>query len=110
MTEAHPADDAGPELLRVFWLLIAATFIVSVNSQVMNPVLPAIARDFEVTVAEVGLALTAYLLPYGLFQLMYGPVADRVGRVRVVSVTRGSTTTRVRPSAAANSGKLSLAL
>jgi predicted MFS family arabinose efflux permease len=86
LTEAHSPDDAVAQLQRVFWLLIAAAFIVSVTSQVMNPVLPAIASDFDVTVAQVGLALTAYLLPYGLFQLMYGPVADRVGRVRVVSV------------------------
>lgn len=89
MTELPLEEHARPQLQRTFWLLIAATFIVSVNSQVMNPVLPAIAREFDVTVAQVGLALTAYLLPYGLFQLMYGPIADRVGRVRVVSVALG---------------------
>lgn len=56
----------------------------------MNPVLPAIADDFAAAVAEVGLAVTAYLLPYGVFQLVYGPVADRVGRVRIIWMALGA--------------------
>jgi predicted MFS family arabinose efflux permease len=75
---------------RTLWLLIAATFIVSIDSRVITPVLPAIADDFNVSIGQVGLVVTAYLLPYGLFQLVYGPIADRVGQVRVVSLALGA--------------------
>lgn len=74
---------------RTFWLLIGAIFTVSVNSQVINPVLPAIADDFDASISTAGLAVTAYLLPYGIFQLLYGPIADRVGRVRVITIMLG---------------------
>ncbi|MEZ4521587.1 MAG: MFS transporter [Thermomicrobiales bacterium] len=82
------SGSAGPG--RTFWLLVAAIFTVAVNSQVMNPVLPAVAEDFDASVGRAGLAVTAYLLPYGFFQLLYGPLADRVGRVQVITVALGA--------------------
>jgi predicted MFS family arabinose efflux permease len=72
------------------WLLIGAIFVVSVDSRVITPILPAIADDLNVSIGRVGLIVTAYLLPYGLFQLVYGPVADRIGHVRVISLTLGA--------------------
>lgn len=72
------------------WLLVAAVFVVSLDSRVITPLLPAIAEDFDSPISRAGLIVTAYLLPYGLFQLVYGPVADRVGRVRVISVALGA--------------------
>ncbi len=81
---------AGPG--RIFWLLVAAIFTVAVNSQVMNPVLPAVADDFDASIGRAGLAVTAYLLPYGIFQLLYGPLADRIGRVQVITVALGAAT------------------
>ncbi|HEX5166786.1 MAG TPA: MFS transporter, partial [Thermomicrobiales bacterium] len=57
------------------WLLIGAIFVVSIDSRVITPILPAIADDLDVSVGRAGLIVTAYLLPYGLFQLIYGPVA-----------------------------------
>lgn len=71
-------------------LLIGAIFVVSIDSRVITPVLPAIADDFDVSIGGAGPVVTAYLLPYGLFQLVYGPIADRVGQVRVVSVALGA--------------------
>lgn len=72
------------------WLLIGAIFVVSVDSRVITPILPAIADDLDVSIGRAGLIVTAYLLPYGLFQLVYGPVADRIGHVRVISLALGA--------------------
>jgi predicted MFS family arabinose efflux permease len=72
------------------WLLIGAIFVVSVDSRVITPILPAIADDLNASIGRAGLIVTAYLLPYGLFQLFYGPIADRVGHVRVISLTLGA--------------------
>jgi predicted MFS family arabinose efflux permease len=75
---------------RLLWLLVVAVFVVSIDSRVITPILPAIADDLDVTIGRAGLIVTAYLLPYGLFQLAYGPLADRVGQVRVISLALGA--------------------
>jgi len=61
----------------------AATFMVSLDARVVAPLLPTIAHDFQISIARAGYVLSSYLLPYGLFQLVYGPLADRFGKVRV---------------------------
>ena len=83
MTDAVDRQAAQRATLR---LLIAAIFVVSIDSRVITPILPAIADDLGVTIGRAGLIVTAYLLPYGLFQLVYGPLADRTGHVRVICV------------------------
>lgn len=86
-TAPSSVDQAGAQ--RALWLLIGAIFVVSLDSRVITPLLPAIAEEFDASIGRAGLIVTAYLLPYGLFQLLYGPLADRVGRVRVISITLG---------------------
>lgn len=67
-------------------LLCLSGFLVSMDSRVIATVLPQIAGEFSVDVPAAGAAVTAYLLPYGLFQLAYGPLADRIGAMRVIAV------------------------
>lgn len=83
-------SDADRAAQRALWLLVGGIFVVSLDSRVITPLLPAIAEEFDSTIGRTGLIVTAYLLPYGLFQLVYGPLADRVGRVRVISVALGA--------------------
>lgn len=71
------------------WLFVAlqaAVFMVSAEARVVAPLLPAVATDFGTTVAAAGLLITSYSIPYGLFQLIYGPLADRFSRQRVMGV------------------------
>jgi predicted MFS family arabinose efflux permease len=68
---------------RLLLALGLATFMVSLDARVVAPLLPAIAHDFQTTIARAGYVVSGYLLPYGLFQLAYGPLADRFGKVRV---------------------------
>lgn len=44
------------------------------------PALPSIAADLGATEAAVQLTLTAYFLAFGIAQLVYGPMADALGR------------------------------
>lgn len=44
------------------------------------PALPAIAADLGATESAVQVTLTAYFLAFGVAQLIYGPMADAVGR------------------------------
>lgn len=49
-----------------------------------DPLLPAIANDFGATVGSVAQTVTAFMLGYGLLQLLYGPLGDRLGKLRVM--------------------------
>jgi predicted MFS family arabinose efflux permease len=62
-----------------------ATFMVALDARVVAPLLPTIASEFHISIARAGWLMSAYLLPYGFFQLAYGPIADRVGKVRVAA-------------------------
>jgi predicted MFS family arabinose efflux permease len=48
------------------------------------PILPRLAQVFGVDVGVVGLSVPAYLVPYGMGTLLWGPLADRFGRRPVI--------------------------
>ena len=68
-------------------MLGLAGFIVMADNWVVSPLLPTMARDFSVDPARAGVLIAAYMLPFGIFQLLYGPLADRFGKLRVVTVS-----------------------
>jgi predicted MFS family arabinose efflux permease len=70
---------------RLLLALGVATFMVSLDGRVVAPLLPTIASDYGTSVAHASWLVSAYMLPYGLFQLAYGPLADRFGKVRVAA-------------------------
>ncbi len=67
-----------------FVALSIAAFLVNLDRAIFAPLLPALASDLHTNVGIAGQAVTAYVLPYGLFQVFYGPLADRAGKVHVV--------------------------
>ncbi|MBC8122619.1 MAG: MFS transporter [Gemmatimonadaceae bacterium] len=66
-------------------LLGLAAFTVAADARVLDPLLPVIADEFHTGIGTVGLLVTAYTVPYGLFQLVYGPLGDRVGKLKVIT-------------------------
>jgi predicted MFS family arabinose efflux permease len=72
---------------RLILVLGLAGFIVMADNWVVAPLLPTIAREFSVDPARAGVLIAAYMLPFGLFQLVYGPLADRFGKLRVVMIS-----------------------
>ncbi|HEX6289048.1 MAG TPA: MFS transporter [Herpetosiphonaceae bacterium] len=80
--DASPRGTSSAQLL----IIMAAIFMVSAEARVISPLLPAIAGEFVTPVARTGILITAYTLPYGVFQIVYGPLADRFSRQRVMGV------------------------
>jgi len=72
---------------RLIVVLGLAGFIVMADNWVVSPLLPSIAHTIGVEPARAGILIAAYMLPFGLFQLLYGPLADRFGKLRVVGVS-----------------------
>jgi len=67
-------------------VLGAAAFMVQADARVIDPLLHAVATDFHTTPPAAAVIISSYALPYGLFQLLYGPIGDRVGKLRVMAV------------------------
>lgn len=78
-----PAEPAGQHVS--LGLLGAAAFIVTANVRTIDPLLPVIAAEFDTNVGRTALIVTAYAVPYGLCQLGYGPLGDRLGKLRVMT-------------------------
>lgn len=70
---------------RIVMLLGLAGFIVLADNWVVSPILPAISQDMNIDVARAGLLITAYMIPFGFFQIVFGPLADRFGKKQVIT-------------------------
>jgi predicted MFS family arabinose efflux permease len=54
--------------------------------RVCDPLLPHFAREYGIGVGTAGQTVTAFAIAYGLLQLAYGPIGDRYGKYRVVTL------------------------
>jgi predicted MFS family arabinose efflux permease len=73
--------------------------------RVADSMLPALAVDFDSTPAQVAQVITLFTLAYGVMQLVWGPLGDRIGKLRViawaaVAATLGSLLCALAPSLA----------
>lgn len=60
-------------------------FIVMADNWVVSPILPAIAKNLGVRVETAGILITAYMIPFGIFQIIFGPLADRFGKKQILT-------------------------
>jgi predicted MFS family arabinose efflux permease len=54
--------------------------------RVADPLLPQVANEFQVSAGEASLVTTAFALAYGLCQLVWGTLGDRLGKFRLVAL------------------------
>lgn len=54
--------------------------------RICDAMLPSIAADFFSTTGQAAMAISAFALAYGLMQLVFGPIGDRFGKLRVIGV------------------------
>jgi predicted MFS family arabinose efflux permease len=70
--------------LPLLLVLGLAAFSGAVAIRISDPVVPLIARDFDVTLTAAALISSAYALPYALGQPILGPIGDAVGKSAVM--------------------------
>lgn len=68
--------------LAVGWITL---FLIGTDLFVVSPLIPLIARDFQVAVRSAGLTVTAFSLGYVVAAPIFGHLADRLGRRRVLT-------------------------
>jgi len=85
-----PATAAPPQRLRDAWIPLAglsAVFLFEMlDNSVLNVALPTIARELTASTASLQWVSGAYSVAFGGLMLLFGAVADRIGRRRVMLV------------------------
>src|SRR6266436_8757324 len=81
---SSPASQKVPT--RSIILLAVAGFASQAMVRVTDSLLPQIAADFGTTVGEASIVVAAYAVSHGSIQLIIGPVGDRFGKYRTVTV------------------------
>jgi predicted MFS family arabinose efflux permease len=68
-----------------FLLLSLAGFAIGANLRVTDPLLPTFAIEFGTTVGAAAIVATVFSFAHGALQLVYGPLGDRLGKLRIVA-------------------------
>jgi predicted MFS family arabinose efflux permease len=66
-------------------ILTVAMFASSASMRVADALLPQVAADFATTTGAASIIITAFAITYGLLQVVYGPVGDRIGKLRTIA-------------------------
>lgn len=67
-------------------VLSIAAFVSAFTIRLIDPLVPAIARDFGLSVESAAMLASAYTFPYALSQPILGPLADAVGKALVIKI------------------------
>ncbi|WP_370519984.1 MFS transporter [Bordetella sp. 15P40C-2] len=82
--DAHTTTSGAP--YRAILLLALAAFVSASAFRICDPMLPRLAAEFGTSTGQAGATVTAFAIAYGLLQMFFGPVGDRYGKFRVVSI------------------------
>jgi predicted MFS family arabinose efflux permease len=79
-----PEDDRRSRT--ILFRLSLVGFVTALVARAVDPIVPPIALELGVDPHSVALLSTAFALPFALVQPVLGPVADMVGKIRVMLV------------------------
>ena len=68
----------------VLRLLGLAAFCSMASMRLCDPMLVTLSQEFQVTTGDASAVISAFAVAYGVLQLVYGPLGDRLGKVRVI--------------------------
>lgn len=68
-------------------MLSLGAFASSGMARVLDPLLPRLEHQFDVSLSQAAWALTAFVVVYGIMQMVYGPLADRRSKLEVIRWT-----------------------
>jgi predicted MFS family arabinose efflux permease len=65
--------------------LSLAAFGSAISLRVTDPLLPALAQEFGISLGDISYIITVFSLAYGAAQLFFGPIGDRFGKYLVIA-------------------------
>ncbi|MEY2631923.1 MAG: hypothetical protein RIR00_577 [Pseudomonadota bacterium] len=72
---------------RAITLLSLAAFSSAVSARLCDPMLPELARHFVATPEATAQVISGFAVAYGLLQVFFGPLGDRLGKYRLIGLT-----------------------
>ena len=84
-TPATAPQPLPPATRRAILLLSFGTFSSMVAQRICDAMLPELSRVFAVGLPQAAQVVSVFAITYGLSQLFYGPLGDRLGKFRVVT-------------------------
>ena len=98
------------DLTRRLRLLGLAAFASMASMRWCDALLPVLSSEFSTTAGQTGAVVYGFAIAYGLMQLVYGPLGDRLGKYTVVSyATLACTVGAVASALAPSLGWLTMA-
>ena len=70
---------------RSILLLSFATFSSMASQRICDAMLPELSRVFSASLAQAAQVVSMFAVVYGLAQLFYGPMGDRLGKFRIIT-------------------------
>jgi len=77
---------SGPHRRAIVLLSVAAA-ASGASARMCDPMLPELVRAFSTSPAATAHVVSGFMLAYGLVQACFGPLGDRVGKVRLIALT-----------------------
>jgi len=72
---------------KMIMILGLMAFLANGDNYAAAPLLINIAEDLNITVSVAAMSVTAYMLSFGVFTLIFGPLSDRYGKVKIINIT-----------------------
>ncbi len=66
-------------------LLAMGAFASSGMMRTLDPMLPRLGLEFGIPIGHAAWAITAFAIAYGVLQIFFGPLGDRLGKLRVIA-------------------------
>ncbi|UUZ75357.1 MFS transporter [Polaromonas sp. P1(28)-13] len=79
------SDTLSAATRRSILLLSFATFASMAAQRICDAMLPELSRTFAVSLAQAAQVVSVFAVVYGLAQLVYGPLGDRLGKFGIVT-------------------------
>lgn len=82
---ASPPTSISPAIRRSILLLSIATFTSMAGQRLCDAMLPELTRVFAVSLGDAARVVSFFAITYGITQMIYGPLSERVGKYRVIT-------------------------
>ncbi|MBU3739256.1 MAG: MFS transporter [Rhodoferax sp.] len=84
-------------------LLAVAGLVSLISTRICDAMLPALALSFGINTLDAAAVVSSYAIAYGVMQLVYGPLGDRFGKLRIITIACAMCTCAAIAAAAASS-------
>jgi predicted MFS family arabinose efflux permease len=86
MSVAADHADVSASARRILTIAALGNFASSLLMRAMDPMIPQVAADLATTAETAALLATAFALPYAVLQPVLGPLADMIGKMRLLTI------------------------